>query len=162
MASMQKFLADCAQLEAALGQLYRRFSTTLNAHPETARFFQELAAEEDRHANAVRLVARLVRNFTGKAELVPGVEALVPPMQDDVAKATAVLDRGGTLTEKTALALALRIESTILEGHSAEAVVTDSRELQGTLAMLATDTREHRERIRRQLAQAHALSGPGL
>lgn len=109
----------------------------------------------------MRLVARLVRNFTGKAELRPGVEALVASMQGDVAKATAALDRGGRLTESTALALALRIESTILEGHGAETVDTDSRELQDTLSMLATDTRDHRQRIRRRLALPAATPRSG-
>lgn len=47
MARVQKFLADCAQLEAAVGQLYRRFSAAFKEQPETAGFFQELAEEED-------------------------------------------------------------------------------------------------------------------
>lgn len=155
----QAFLHQCAELEQAVGDLYRRFAARLSSHPAASRLFLELADQEDVHARAMQLMGRLMRGVREGTTVQDGAEKAARAMKEGLSRATRMLDEGRDVTSEAALVVAIRIESSALEAHGSSFLETDSEQLRSTVHMLATDTDQHKAKLEKLLRWVRETEG---
>ncbi|MBN2430125.1 MAG: hypothetical protein JXQ27_01560 [Acidobacteria bacterium] len=131
------------QIEKLMGQVYERCGEHFKNVPDTPRLFAALAAEEESHINQLQYLLRMIRRHPHDFEEVkmPMEEsrALIIEMQQFLEKPI------GPLAE--AIRFAMRMENTVLEGHSRLVLAESHPHLSSLLKSLVTADKQHHARL---------------
>lgn len=142
-----KFLTDAAIIEKKAGELYSALADRFEDDPDTSALFERLSEEEYVHERALMMLERIARGIKEEVRIDPKFEDLCRTLGDQLDRAIAMLAAGRPITVESALNLALRVESTLIEEQSSEIIETDSPEFQRTLKVLRVQTTQHKERL---------------
>ena len=142
-----KFLQDSALIERKTGELYDAFAKRFAGDTEVAELFKSLSEDEYHHERALLLLERILRGFNGEIKVSPDFGPMAENLLQSLNKALSMLGEGKSITLESALNLALRIESTMIEEQDSNLIETESNEFRKTLKMLRNQTGEHRARL---------------
>lgn len=145
------FIARCIEIERRVGDLYLEFSRRFTHDAEIEELFGRLAEEEYSHAGALELVSRVLRGFKGRAVVSEEAVRISGVIIADLDKALAMLKEGREISVSTAIGMAMKLESTMIENQAEGMIDSDSQELIKTFSMLRDQTSEHKERLRNYL-----------
>lgn len=148
MGTAINFIGKCKEIERKVGDLYAEFAKRFTHDGEIEALFSELSEEEYRHAASLELVGRVLLGFKGRADVTEEAERLAEVIGSDVDKVLKMLWAGREISLSTALSMALKIESTIIENQAEGMIFTDSPELEKTFRMLRGETCRHREKLK--------------
>lgn len=148
MATAITFINKCKEVERKVGDLYGEFSRRFTHDAEIEDLFSTLSEEEYRHAASLEMVGRVLLGFKGRVEVSEEAARLAEVICGDVDKVLTMLRGGKEISLSTALAMALKIESTIIENQAEGMLDTDSPELEKTFKMLRDQTCQHKERLK--------------
>jgi hypothetical protein len=145
----RRMLRMLAQNEETIAELYRVYAEQF---PRQRAFWSTLAAEEMGHS-------RLIRNLPSSSDISVRVattrfDPAVLQVSLDHLREKLAQARGGKLTLKEAMTIALEIETGMVERGFFKVFEGDTPELRRILAALEVETRRHTDKIREGLAKA--------
>jgi rubrerythrin len=147
--NQEKIVEMLAGHEEAIGELYSEYARKL---PDSAEFWEKLAAEEEQHAYWLRrLNKRIQQENCGYIDTKKFSEELIKESLRRIKKKIEeVKESDIKLTD--ALMFALSAEASILENKYFEIFVGEIAEIKQVQYCLEEVTKEHRERISRALS----------
>jgi rubrerythrin len=147
--NQEKIVEMLAGHEEAIGELYSEYAKKL---PDSAEFWEKLAAEEEQHAYWLRrLNKRIQQENCGYIDTKKFSEELIKESLRRIKKKIEeVKESDIKLTD--ALMFALSAEASILENKYFEIFVGEIAEIKQVQYCLEEVTKEHRERISRALS----------
>lgn len=137
---MQKFLNACAEVEEAIGQIYREYEKLSQGEEVLEQIWRDMARDEDAHAQQLRLAMRLpVKTaFAGIKEGAPDLDEL-----RRVAAEALVEARTGKMKLLEMLKTAVSLENNFRGIHAGCALLFKDPSLQKTFKALARADQEH-------------------
>lgn len=154
---MKEILQACIAIEERVGEIYQHLVKHPDANEELREIWQEMADDEKRHAQRIRLVADRFE--------VAGVIACSLSLAD----AQGLLERvdeilldveEGNLSLGEAVYTSVELEDTFLQAHLGFAASGNQPDLQTMFKALAEADREHTVRLKSYLNRMH--DGDGL
>jgi rubrerythrin len=154
---MKEILQTCIEVEDRVGEIYRQLVTHPDANEELREIWQEMAADEARHAERIRQVGArfekagvVVCNLTreGVQELLDRASEILQQAQD------------GRLSLEEAIYTSVELEDTFMAAHLGFAASGNQPDLQTMFKALAEADREHTVRLKSYLNRLH--DGAGL
>lgn len=139
-----QILDDLCRLEAAMAAYYLACSEKWELK---SSLWMELALEEERHEKIIRDLARVVRTYPDQFEPGLTVEPVtIVSYAENIKEMTSgILE--GQIPLDAALAFALGIEESILEGHFFEVIVSRNHTYLKFMETMSRDLAQHRQRI---------------
>lgn len=145
-----------AKNEEAVSRLYQAYAEKF---PTKKQFWTDLAADELTHAGWIRTLEAKYRegslNFNRDRFKIQPVRGFSNYLERELTNS-----RDPRMSVINALSTALYIEESVLENKYFEAVQTDTPELKRILNELATSTRTHLEKIRKEWEKQRAPASP--
>lgn len=149
---MVRFLASCALVEETSGKIYREMATTAQAAKDEtlAAVWTAMAADEEDHANQLRMAARLSRE-----DIFERAVGAIPEPVEMLTRAESLLEqvRGGMLNELQMLEVAVELEGEFQKLHAAYALVFKDESMQKMFNALARAEAKHIEGLFERVRQ---------
>lgn len=138
---LKKSLQLCAEIEAILGQIYRKFEQSPESTPQLKTLWTQMALDEEDHERQVRFALRLP---TGEISL--DTEAIedgkIIGLHREIREALDHIEREPLKVEKM-LSIAEQLEGRFLAAHVATAASCQNPKLKQLFAALGKHDREH-------------------
>jgi len=137
-------LDDLCHVEAAMAAYYLACSEKWGSK---SSLWMQLAMEEERHEKILRDLARVVEAHPGHFE--PGLKVeptAIASFVDNITEMTADILREKVDLEP-ALAFALKIEESIIEGRFFEIIISQNRTYLKFMEAMSQDLIQHRQRL---------------
>jgi rubrerythrin len=154
---MQAILRTCIDIEERVGDIYQQLVKHPEANDELRDIWQEMADDERRHAQRIRLVEE---RFT-KAGVLECRLSLTD-VQELLGRAEEILldAQEGHLTVEEAVYASVELEDAFMKAHLGYAKSGNQPDLQTMFKSLAEADREHTARLKSYLTRMH--DGDGL
>lgn len=138
--NLQSLFKHLEEMERALARLYLWFSEIFASDRGAVALFYRMSLEEKAHASTVQYLKRVVRR---DPRLFEDVSVDFDELVAIGARATAILDKRGTLTLEKALKLALSFEESSAEYHYRNAILYANPDLAALMKSLAGGDKQH-------------------
>lgn len=135
-----QLLQVCLEVEETLAKIYRHFSENGPGASPLRKLWGQLAADEDEHALQIRFLLRLPSDGLVEGANLPLKTAVA--MRDYAKKALREV-REKSLSEKTALQLARKLEQDFSRVHATVALKYQQEKTRSMFIALAKADREH-------------------
>lgn len=136
--------------ELLLSELYRIFS---NQFPACAKFWRELADEEEQHAQWIHQLFHLIESnhiiFEEGAVKTYTLKTFIEGLEQDVQRALSK-----TFTQQEALALTNNYETSLIEKKSFEKFIPVHDKAKRVMRILSEETKDHMKRAREMMNQS--------
>lgn len=145
----QRVIEALAENEEIVGKLYKAYGEKFVIYEQ---FWDHLAIEEKNHADWIRSMGQTLEGgvvFLNKERFK---EESIQVFKEYIEKQLSAL-ANGEVSDRNALAIAVDIESALLEKNFFEVFESDSVEIKNTFNKLARATAEHRERVKRAMEE---------
>ncbi|MDT8444960.1 MAG: ferritin family protein [Desulfuromonadales bacterium] len=154
---MQAILQTCIDVEERVGEIYRKLVNHPDADDELREIWQQMADDEKRHAQRIRLV----RERFEKAGVI-ACNLTLDDVQQLLERAAEILQKAqhGSLSLEEAIYASVELEDAFLAAHLGFAASGNQPDLQTMFKSLAEADREHTERLISYLKRLH--DGDGL
>jgi len=154
---MKTILQACIDVEERVGEIYQQLINHPDANEELREIWQEMAADEIRHAQRIRQVRE---RFEASGVLICGLTA--DGVQELLERAGELLleAQEGRLSLTEAIYASVELEDTFLKAHLGFAASGNQPDLQTMFKALAEADREHTVRLKAYLDRVH--DGDGL
>ncbi len=147
--SQKKIMDALVECESHIGQLYEKYAERF---PEMRVQWSELACAEKVHANLLQTMHRILEKGSIFRNLGKFSDQAIQPMLELIEDSLKKAD-SPDLTQKEAVAIALKIESSLLDSHFYDVVASDAPEFKIIAERLSADTRKHVDLIRRHFEE---------
>lgn len=154
---MNPVLQTCVNIEMRIGSIYRKLTELPDASDDLRDIWKEMAEDEARHAQRIRLVADRLE-IAGITD--PGLS--MEQMQALYDRASEIYEQvvEGALSVTEAVYASVELEDEFLKAHLNYAEVGGQPDLQTLFKFLAEEDRQHTARLRKYLDQLD--DGAGL
>jgi rubrerythrin len=154
---MKAILQTCIDVEERVGEIYQQLINHPDANEELREIWQEMAADEMRHAQRIRQVRD---RFEVSGVITCGLTA--DGVQELLERAGELLleAREGRLSLEEAIYASVELEDTFLQAHLGFAESGNQPDLQTMFKALAEADRVHTVRLKSYLNRMH--DGDGL
>ncbi len=143
---MLKFLNTCAEVEEAVGGVYRLLAEKRIGDEALQRFWTKMAEDEANHAMQIRFVMRLPGVHTFKEQSFP-----LEKVAQMLTKAQGLQQKlqNSQISEPQALSLALALEEDFLAVHIDSAVAFKDETIRNMMNSLGSADKNHVENLQR-------------
>jgi rubrerythrin len=142
---MKKFIASSIEIETVAALIYYEFAKSKVSNEELAVIWKDMAKDEEDHANALRLAARVPseETFQGIQEDCPNPESIMELLNTLLARA-----KKGHEAELSMLKDAVILENKFRKFHATYALIFKDPGMQKTFSALARADDKHLEALK--------------
>jgi rubrerythrin len=140
-------LEKAEQVEKAAEDLYRRLAAKFHGNPRLRELFDELAEEENQHAERIAMLRYQAEGDPRLAARLMLDEARLDELLRDAETAARLIVQS-SLTIEEALNLAYELERAFAVAHAEAATSSGDQWLTSFFSELALDDKRHRELLR--------------
>jgi rubrerythrin len=156
---MKAILQACIEVEERVGEIYRQLVKHPDAGEELRGIWREMADDEMRHAQRIRLVSE---RFEMAGVIMCGLDR--EGVQKLLDRAGEILHeaQNGKLSLMAAVSASVELEDAFLAAHLGFAASGNQPDLQTMFKALAEADRVHTARLRSYLIRLHGGAGPAF
>ena len=141
---MKKHLSFCIQIEETVGKIYRNIALSPRLTKAVRETLQELAADEDEHANQLRFALRFPEDT-----VVSSLPEMLEKVQCLLQESERILEKTGQIEidDQQAISIGVELEKKFSEIHIANSFNFKENSLKEMFAAMAIDEEQHCKRL---------------
>ncbi len=153
---MKKFITSSIEIEVAAAQIYHEFAKSKVCNEELISIWKGMAKDEEDHANALRLAARIPfqEAFLGIQEECPNPEDLMELLNTLLTRA-----KEGSESELSMLKDAVVLENKFRKFHATYALIFRDQDMQKTFSALSRADDKHLEALNLYIKEFKSRQG---